>query len=93
MRKVIVLVLAVMFVCSVAYAEQVSGYTRSNGTYVSSYQRSSPNSTVRDNYSYEGNSNPYTGAEGHNHNRNSSSSEYFGTSSSRNSSSKSWDGN
>ena len=45
--------------------EYVNGYYRSNGTYVSSYYRTSPNSTTSDNYSYQGNYNPYTGKYGH----------------------------
>jgi len=93
MRKAIGLVLVAMFICSVAYAGQVRGYTRSDGTYVNSYQRSDPNPTVTDNYGYKGNVNPYTGAVGTNYNRNSPSSAYYGTSSTRSSSSKSWDGN
>jgi len=44
--------------------EYVHGYTRSNGTYVQGYTRSSPDGTVTDNYSYEGNTNPYTGKVG-----------------------------
>lgn len=43
---------------------EVSGYTRSNGTYVEPYHRSSENNTQRDNYSSIGNTNPYTGEEG-----------------------------
>lgn len=39
----------------------VSGYTKANGTYVQGYYRSDPNGTVTDNYSYPGNTNPYTG--------------------------------
>jgi Bacterial SH3 domain len=39
----------------------VRGYTRSDGTYVAPYMRSTPNSTPTDNYSYPGNTNPYTG--------------------------------
>jgi hypothetical protein len=46
--------------------QYVHGYTRSNGTYVSPYYRSSPNGTVTDNFSYKGNINPYTGAVGTN---------------------------
>jgi len=42
----------------------VRGYTRSNGTRVQSHYRSSPNSTVTDNWSYSGNYNPYTGERG-----------------------------
>lgn len=43
---------------------QSSGYERSNGTYVQPYERSAPNSTRQDNYSTQGNVNPYTGAAG-----------------------------
>jgi hypothetical protein len=39
----------------------VKGYTKSNGTYVAPHVRSNPNSTPLDNYSYPGNTNPYTG--------------------------------
>lgn len=39
----------------------VKGYYRSNGTYVAPHTRSSPNSSPYDNYSYPGNTNPYTG--------------------------------
>jgi hypothetical protein len=44
--------------------EYVHGYTRSNGTIVQGYIRSSPDGTVTDNYSYDGNTNPYTGKVG-----------------------------
>jgi hypothetical protein len=43
----------------------VRGYFRSNGTYVQSHHRSSPNRTKWDNYSTGGNVNPYTGQSGH----------------------------
>src|SRR3989344_7277974 len=39
----------------------VNGYTRSNGTYVNGYYRSSPDSNPYNNYSFPGNTNPYTG--------------------------------
>ena len=42
----------------------VSGYTRSNGTYVNGYTRTQRNSTNHDNYSTYGNHNPYTGTIG-----------------------------
>ena len=42
----------------------VSGYTRSNGSYVNSYERSSPDNTTSNNWSTKGNINPYTGQEG-----------------------------
>lgn len=68
----------VMFSGTVS-ADYVKGYTRRDGTYVQGYNRSSPNNTVRDNYSHRGNLNPYTGETGSNYNRNSPSSEYYGT--------------
>lgn len=43
----------------------VSGYSRSNGTYVDSYVRSMPNTTNWDNFSTSGNSNPFTGSTGY----------------------------
>ncbi len=43
----------------------VSGYSRSNGTYVQSHVRTMPNDTNWDNYSTIGNINPYTGSKGH----------------------------
>ena len=43
---------------------RVSGYYRSNGTYVQPYFRTAPNYTNRDNFSTKGNINPYTGKPG-----------------------------
>ncbi|QLB63476.1 hypothetical protein [Paraburkholderia caribensis] len=45
--------------------EQVSGYTRSNGTYVEPYHRTAPDSNPYNNYSTRGNVNPYTGQPGY----------------------------
>ena len=42
----------------------VDGYFKADGTYVMPYVRSDSNSTNWDNYSTQGNSNPYTGSEG-----------------------------
>lgn len=42
----------------------VSGYTRSNGTYVQPYTATNPNSTQRDNYGTSGNYNPNNGTFG-----------------------------
>lgn len=42
----------------------VKGYYKSNGTYVQSHMRSSPNRTTSDNWSTTGNINPYTGQKG-----------------------------
>lgn len=60
------LLLASLLIGSLASADvYVHGYTRSNGTYVAPYHRSSPNSTTLDNYSTQGNTNPYTGSTGY----------------------------
>jgi hypothetical protein len=42
----------------------VSGYVRSNGTYVSGHFQTNPNGTRNDNYSTRGNINPHTGEPG-----------------------------
>lgn len=47
-----------------AAGEYVNGYVRSNGTYVQPYYRSAPDSTTLNNYSTQGNVNPYTGEAG-----------------------------
>jgi hypothetical protein len=43
---------------------QVNGYMRRDGTYVAPHMRSNPNSSKLDNYSSQGNVNPYTGRQG-----------------------------
>ena len=42
----------------------VRGYTKKNGTYVAPHMRTAPNHTQRDNWSENGNVNPYTGKVG-----------------------------
>jgi hypothetical protein len=57
--------LSSLFICSAAFAQvHVNGYTRKDGTYVAPYERTAPNSTRNDNYSTQGNVNPYTGVAG-----------------------------
>ncbi|WP_448698125.1 hypothetical protein ACFGVR_14990 [Mucilaginibacter sp. AW1-3] len=43
----------------------VPGYTRSDGTYVNGYYKTTPNSTNRDNFTTKPNVNPYTGQPGY----------------------------
>jgi len=43
----------------------VNGYTRSDGSSVGGHYRSSPNSSIYDNWSTYGNVNPYTGQKGY----------------------------
>lgn len=42
----------------------VNGYTRQNGTYVQPHHQTAPNQYRYDNYSSQGNVNPYTGQAG-----------------------------
>lgn len=78
MKKILITIfLLVTFLSSPSYAEWVNGYYKSNGTYVQGYNRSSGNNTVTDNYSYYGNTNPYTGSVGTNKYKNDSSSGYY----------------
>jgi len=57
--------LCLSFFASVAYADVwVNGYFRSDGTYVSGYYRSDPDGSFYNNWSYSGNTNPYTRAIG-----------------------------
>jgi len=84
MKKILLVLLIAMFAASLAFAGQVKGYTRSNGTYVNSYQRSNPDRTVTNNYSFKGNTNPYTGQVGTNTYKNSPSSPYYNPSTTTN---------
>ena len=42
---------------------RVDGYYRQNGTYVQPHMRSAPDSNPYNNWSYPGNTNPYTGQQ------------------------------
>ena len=47
---------------TVTLADQhVNGYIKRDGTYVQPYTRSTPDSSLSNNYSSQGNTNPYTG--------------------------------
>jgi hypothetical protein len=48
-----------------AQSTYVRGYTKQIGTYVEPHYRSHEDSTVQNNWSHQGNVNPYTGREGH----------------------------
>ena len=52
-------------VCLFAQDTFVRGYTRSDGSYVQPHYRTERNSTQYDNYSTEGNTNPYNGRQGY----------------------------
>jgi hypothetical protein len=60
-------VIAAALIVSTASAKgpvAVSGYTRSNGTYVQPHYRSAPDGNFQNNWSTSGNVNPYTGKAG-----------------------------
>lgn len=63
-KTLFVILLALLSFKSLA-DQQVNGYTRQDGTYVAPYMRSNPNSFRFDNFSSQGNYNPYTGQRGH----------------------------
>lgn len=42
----------------------VRSYVKKDGTYIKSHKRTTPDSTMYNNYSTKGNINPYTGEEG-----------------------------
>lgn len=78
MKKMLAFALLFLFLAQVAaFAQYVNGYTRRDGTQVSGYNRSNADSTVQNNYSYVGNTNPYTGSTGSNYYRHSRSSAYY----------------
>ena len=63
--------------CAAAEARGVHGYFRSSGSYVVPHYRSNPDRTVTNNYTFRGNTNPYTGTTGHNSYRHDRTSPYF----------------
>jgi hypothetical protein len=77
MRKFI---LTIIFICiaSISFAaEHVNGYYRKDGTYVQPHWRSDSNGTPTDNYTFKGNTNPWTGKEGHDYYRSDPKSPYY----------------
>lgn len=65
MKSLQALVITLAMVAPAAIAQtHVNGYYRSNGTYVQPHVRSSPDSSRFNNWSTQGNVNPYTGSAG-----------------------------
>jgi hypothetical protein len=65
MIKSIIVAGTLLLALSPASAQvHVDGYTRSNGTYVAPHYRSAPDNSHNNNYSTQGNVNPYTGLYG-----------------------------
>jgi hypothetical protein len=66
MKKILFGILLTLF-ASVGFSQsynRVNGYIRSNGTYVEPYYRTTPNSTIMDNWSTYPNVNPFNGRTG-----------------------------
>ena len=79
MKKIILKTFLSLLIFSSVLADvYVNPYYRSDGTYVEGHYRSSPDSSVTNNWSYSGNQNPYTGEIGTN---SYSGSSTFGSSS------------
>ncbi len=49
---------------SFAQSTYVKGYTKKDGTYVAPHHRSAPDGNKNNNWSTQGNTNPYTGKSG-----------------------------
>jgi hypothetical protein len=63
--KRMLVALTFLFVSSLVNADTwVNGYVKRDGTYVEGHYRQDSNSTNRDNYSTQGNVNPYSGDSG-----------------------------
>jgi hypothetical protein len=61
MKRIILFILGLLINTFLLAQVHVKGYYRKNGTYVQPYVRSSPDGNPYNNYSYPGNTNPYTG--------------------------------
>ena len=64
MKRILVLIGLLLCFTAALADTYVNGYYKKDGTYVNGYTRSSPDSTNWNNYSTQGNSNPYTGSDG-----------------------------
>jgi opacity protein-like surface antigen len=64
MKKTLLL-LAIIAGSASAADVYTQGYQRNNGTYVQPHYQTAPDNTNLNNYSTQGNTNPYTGQQGH----------------------------
>lgn len=76
-KAIVILAVAAALTATTAIADNyVRGYQKQDGTYVQPHYRSEPNSIKTDNYSSQGNTNPYTRERGSDRNELSSPPEY-----------------
>lgn len=64
MKKLLIAAVAIAVSAPALAADYVKGYTRRDGTYVSPHWKTSPDSSRWNNYSTQGNVNPYSGRVG-----------------------------
>ena len=63
-RIALAAILAVVGTSTYAASTQVDGYMRKDGTYVAPHFRTTPDNSRANNYSSQGNFNPYNGQQG-----------------------------
>ena len=79
--KKILLAIAIAAMSVTAFADtMVNGYYKSNGTYVQPHMRSSPDGFSSNNWTTQGNVNPYTGSHGTRQNLDYGTNNSFGNS-------------
>lgn len=66
--KAFPLLFALLFSITAVADEYVNGYTKSDGQYVQGHYKTEANDRRWDNYSSQGNTNPYTGERGYKRN-------------------------
>ena len=64
LKIAMIALLAISSAASAQSSHMVRGYERSDGTYVAPHMQTNPNDTKLDNWSTQGNTNPYTGQAG-----------------------------
>jgi hypothetical protein len=64
MKKTIFLLVAAVSFPAMAADQYVQGYMKRDGTYVAPHHRTAPDHNPYNNYSTQGNANPYTGKSG-----------------------------
>ena len=67
MKKLIAFTFAVLLLATVAHAKEshrVKPHIRKDGTFVEGHRRTNPDRSKFNNFSTEGNTNPFTGKEG-----------------------------
>lgn len=68
MKKLIITIMMLAAIASPAFARRSTSYIRGhltkNGTYVQPYYKTSPGQSIYNNWSTQGNMNPYTGKVG-----------------------------